>query len=87
MKPIIRTRLIKIGNSQGIRIPKVVLDQLNLIDAIELEVQDNLLIVRPSQAARTNWSGQFQQMATLGDDTLLDPALNSSQWEETEWEL
>ena len=39
MSAVIRTRLVKIGNSQGIRIPKVVLEQLNLTDTIELEVQ------------------------------------------------
>ncbi len=86
MKPIIRTRLVKIGNSQGIRIPKVVLDQLNLIDTIELEVQDNQLIVRATQTARAGWADQFQQMAALGDDALLDPELNVTQWEDSEWE-
>ena len=85
MTSVIRTRLVKIGNSQGVRIPKVVLEQLKLTDAIELEVQDDQLIVRPSKAVRVDWATQFQQMAEQGDDQLLDPENVTTQWEETEW--
>jgi antitoxin MazE len=86
MTSVIRTRLVKIGNSQGVRIPKVLLEQLKLTDAIELEVQDNQLIVRPSKAVRTDWAAQFQQMAEHGDDQLLDADPTSTQWEDTEWQ-
>ncbi len=86
MTSVIRTRLVKIGNSQGVRIPKVVLDQLKLTDTIELEVQDNQLIIRPSKAVRADWATQFQQMAEHGDDALLDDDAASTQWEESEWQ-
>lgn len=86
MTSIIRTRLVKIGNSQGVRIPKVVLDQLKLTDTIELEVQDNQLIVRPGKAVRADWAAQFQQMAQLGDDVLLDDDALATRWEESEWQ-
>ncbi len=85
MASVIRTRLVKIGNSQGVRIPKVLLEQLQLTDAIELEVQDNQLIVRPSKAVRVDWAAQFQQMAQHGDDQLLDADIINAQWEDTEW--
>lgn len=45
MSTIIRTRLVKIGNSHGVRIPKVILEQLRMTDTIELEVQDDQLVV------------------------------------------
>jgi len=85
--PIIRTRVIKIGNSQGLRIPKLVLEQLGFEDEVELEVQENRLIVWPLQSARRDWEAQFQAMAAKGDDTLLDgkvPSLTS--WDEEDWE-
>jgi antitoxin MazE len=85
MTSVIRTRLVRIGNSQGVRIPKVVLEQLKLIDAIELEVQDDQLIVRPSKTVRVDWAAQFQQMAERGDDQLLDNGV-ATQWEEREWQ-
>lgn len=86
MSTVIKTRLIKIGNSHGVRIPKVVRDQVGLTDAIELEVQGAQLIVRPIAAPRATWAAQFQHMAEQHDDTLLDPDTPPTLWDATEWE-
>ena len=86
MSTVIKTRLVKIGNSQGLRIPKLVLDQLNLSSDIELEVQDDHLIVRPIPHPRADWPEQFRQMAERGDDQLLDPDVALTEWEATEWQ-
>jgi antitoxin MazE len=86
MSTIIKTRLIKIGNSQGVRIPKVVRDQVGLTDTIELEVQGTQLIVRSSSAPRATWASQFEQMAAQHDDELLDPQSPETTWDATEWE-
>jgi antitoxin MazE len=84
---IVRTRLIKIGNSQGLRIPKVILEQLNLSDEVELEVQENQLVIRSLLALRHNWDEQFQAMAASGDDQLLDEVVPTlTTWDEEEWE-
>ncbi|HSE84367.1 MAG TPA: AbrB/MazE/SpoVT family DNA-binding domain-containing protein [Thermodesulfobacteriota bacterium] len=84
---VVRTRLIKIGNSQGLRIPKVVLEQLNLSDEVELEVQENQLVVRPVLSPRSDWEEQFKAMAAEGDDQLLDEEIQSlTTWDEKEWE-
>lgn len=72
MNPVVKTRLIKIGNSQGIRIPKLLLEQLHLSDEVELEVQQNQLIIRPARSVRQGWDKEFQEMAEQGDDRLLD---------------
>ena len=85
MSTIIKTRLIRIGNSHGVRIPKTIRDQVGLTDDIELEVQGSHLIIRPSAAPRATWAAQFQQMTGNGDDTLLDPETPTS-WDESEWE-
>jgi antitoxin MazE len=86
MATIIKTRLVKIGNSQGLRIPKLVLDQLNLSDDIELEVQDNHLIVRSTSQPRATWAKHFERMAEQGDDHLLDQDSVPTDWEETAWQ-
>jgi antitoxin MazE len=82
----IRTRLIKIGNSQGVRIPKLVLDQLAFHDGIELVVDGDQLVIRSSAHPRANWPAQFQQMAAAGDDALLDSDLVATTWDESDWE-
>jgi antitoxin MazE len=86
MSTVIKTRLVKIGNSHGLRIPKLVRDQVGLTDAVELEVQGAQLIVRSSSAARATWAEQFRHMAEQHDDALLDPDHPATTWDTTEWE-
>lgn len=86
MPTVIKTRLVKIGNSQGVRIPKLVLDQLNLTAEIELEVQATQLVMRAIRAPRADWAAAFRQMHDQGDDVLLDPDPCLTAWEGTEWE-
>ena len=83
----LRARIIKIGNSQGLRIPKLVLEQLDLKDEVELEIQDKQLIVRPLRVRREGWEEQLEAMAAAGDDQVLDEEVpNLSEWDEEEWE-
>ncbi|PDW02828.1 AbrB/MazE/SpoVT family DNA-binding domain-containing protein [Candidatus Viridilinea mediisalina] len=86
MSTVMKTRLVKIGNSHGIRIPKVVRDQIGLTDTIELEVDGSRLIVRSSAAPRAAWAAQFRQMAERQDDVLLDADTPATLWDSTEWE-
>jgi antitoxin MazE len=72
--------LVQIGNSQGIRIPKPILEQVGLAGEVELTVQDHALVVTPVQAARAGWETAFRAMAMRGDDTFIDgdlPALGA----------
>jgi len=87
MSMIVKTRIIKIGDSQGIRIPRFMLEQTNLGAEIELEVQQDRIIVRPARHPRHVWCEVFQAMAELGDDTLLDGDMPiPAAWEEEEWD-
>jgi antitoxin MazE len=86
MATVIKTRIIKIGNSQGIRLPKLLLDQTNLGEEVELELQESQIVIRPARTPRQNWEEQFQQMAAQGDDQLFDSALLTTTWDEEEWE-
>jgi len=87
MSTSLRTRIIKIGNSQGIRIPKLLLDQLGWDEEVELAVQEDRLVIRPIRHPRYGWDEQFRMMAEHGDDRLLDEAVVSlTQWDADEWE-
>jgi len=65
-----RARIIKIGNSQGLRIPKPVLEQTGIIDDVEIDVEKNQIIIRPVQSPREGWENAFKMMQESGDDTL-----------------
>ena len=81
---VVRTRLIKIGNSQYLWISKAILERLNWGDEVELEVQENQLVIRPLVAPRAQWEEQFQAMAAHGDDQLLDEGLGLTSWDAEE---
>jgi antitoxin MazE len=68
----VKSRITKMGNSKGVRIPKPILEQLALGDEVELLVRGDQLVIRPSQRPRSGWEEQFERMAGRGDDRLLD---------------
>jgi antitoxin MazE len=82
-----KTRIIQIGNSQGIRIPKVLLDQSGLRDEVELRVNKEEIIITSVKKTRQGWEEAFQKMAGQGDDQLLDEETldNQTGWDEHEW--
>lgn len=85
MSAVIRTRIVKIGNSQGVRIPKLLLEQSGIQTDVEIEVEGDHLTIRTARQLRTGWDQAFAAMATEQDDVLLDP-VNSTDWERSEWE-
>ena len=84
MNMMIRSKVIKIGNSRGIRIPRTLLEQAGLTDDVEMMVEGNKLIIHSAQLPRQGWDAQFTAMAEQGDDRLLDQT-PATQWEEGEW--
>ncbi len=82
-----RVRIVKIGNSQGIRIPKPLLEQTGITDDVELEVDQNQIIIRPISNPRAGWDEAFEAMAKIGDDAMIDEAENiSHSWDDSEWQ-
>ena len=82
-----KTRIVRIGNSQGIRIPKLALDQTGLGEEVELELLDDCIAIRSAHHPRSGWEDAFRAMAERGDDRLLDAEVAvSTVWDEEEWE-
>jgi antitoxin MazE len=85
MGTAIRTRIVKIGNSQGIRIPKLLLEQSGLSAEVEVEVEGDRLVIRSAPCQRVGWDNAFAAMAEYHDDTLLDD-LSTTDWDDAEWD-
>ena len=86
MSTIVKTRIVKIGNSQGVRIPKLFLEQTQLSDAVEMELQPDQIVIRAARRVREGWDLAFQAMAEHGDDQVLDGhMLQETSWDEDEW--
>lgn len=82
-----RTNIIRIGNSQGIRIPKVLLEQSHLGTEVELEVEDEKIVIRSASKPRREWEERFRLMAESGDEGVMDgdPG-EQTEWDRDEWE-
>jgi len=82
-----KAHIVKVGNSHGIRIPKVLLDDLGLNGEVELMVRQDQLVIKPGRHPRAGWEERFKQMAKRGDDQLLDKdAASLTKWDADQWE-
>jgi len=82
---IMKTELVQIGNSRGVRIPKAFLEQARLRDKIDMEVRGSQLIIVAANHPRAGWDKAFAAMAARGEGRLVDEAA-PTKWDETEWE-
>lgn len=74
----------KMGNSQGVLIPKPVLLQLGLGDTADMQVRDGVIEIRPlKQNPREGWARDSQRLAAAEDDAPLWPEFGNeddAQW-------
>ena len=63
-------KLIKIGNSKGIRLPKSILDQCNIAEKLKLEIEDGKILLIPIRKAREGWSDAFARMHNESNNKL-----------------
>lgn len=80
-----KTRIIRIGNSQGIRVPRALLDQAQLPEEVELHAQPGRLVVRGVRRPRTGWAKAAKTMHERGDDRLLEQPTNTKFDEDWTW--
>jgi antitoxin MazE len=64
----------KMGNSQGVLIPKPILAQLGLEGTADLQVRDGVIEIRPVRRnPREGWAEDARRIADQGDDSLVWP--------------
>jgi antitoxin MazE len=80
-----KTRLVRIGNSRGIRLPKPLIVQAGLTDEVELHVREGAIVIERASTLRAGWAQAAKEMHERDEDQLLDPP-DSTRFEEEEWE-
>jgi antitoxin MazE len=80
-----KTRLIRIGNSRGVRLPKAIIAEAGLTEEVELGVQDGAVVIARATCTRSGWAAAASQMRQRDEDRLLDP-LTPTRFDEKEWE-
>ncbi|HAO20477.1 MAG: MazE family transcriptional regulator [Desulfobacteraceae bacterium IS3] len=81
-----KTQIVKIGNSHGVRIPKIFLKETDIGTDVEMEVRNRQIIIRPAKYPRQGWEEAFCKMRANEDDILPDDLMNQTCWDEEEWE-
>jgi antitoxin MazE len=78
-----RTNLIRIGNSRGIRIPKPLIEQAGLAETVSLTAEKGRLVIRAERKLRHGWEDAFA--AGEKEPPILDPVSNRFDREEWSW--
>lgn len=80
-----KTRLVRIGNSKGIRIPKTLIDQSGLQEEVEITLKGKSLVIRPACGPREGWAEAFEKMARHSEDVLVGGDI-VNDFDHAEWE-
>jgi antitoxin MazE len=85
---VIMTTLIRIGNSQGVRIPKAIIEQTQLNDKeLEFKIIDDGLLIQPLKKPRQGWKKQFEKVQLVDNANEIDKEwLDAPLVEDEEWE-
>jgi antitoxin MazE len=80
-----KAQIIQIGNSQGIRIPKMMLEETGISGEVELRTTSDGILIQKSKKPRGDWDAIFSKIADSDDDQPIDHAA-SGDFERKEWQ-
>lgn len=80
-----RAQIIRIGNSQGVRIPKTLLQDGKISGEVELELHDQGILIRSLQKPRATWDAAFRSVAEGEDDQPLTDVTGEFERKEWQW--
>lgn len=82
-----RGRIVRVGNSRGLRLPAPLLAQTGLQGDVEIETDGNTLRIRPARKPRDGWEEAFAAMTRRREDSPLDLTLSAgNRFDDEEWE-
>lgn len=82
--PSVKARIVAIGNSQGVRIPKPLLELAGLAGDVELRAESGRIVIAAVREPRTGWAKAAAELHARSEDGLLDtpaPAFDAEEWE------
>lgn len=83
-------KLIRVGNSMGIRLPKKVIEQFNFTDEIDAEIKKEGLLLKKKKVPRnprTGWENRIlREIEKGGYPEMLIPDNIENEFDESEWQ-
>lgn len=80
-----KTRLVRIGNSRGVRIPKPLIEEAGLSDEVDVRVRAGTIVITPAGKARSGWAEAARQLRGRGEDRVLQTPQTRFDAEEWKW--
>ena len=84
---VIELKIVPIGNSRGVRLPREILERYAITESIVLEVREEGLVFRNEKDKRLGWAETFQDMARerehwreIEDATIADGLGPDEKW-------
>jgi antitoxin MazE len=78
-----KTELVRIGNSRGIRIPKPLIEQCRLGDTVDMRIENDCLVISAGRRPRHNWVEAFRAAGpSVHEELLLE---TSNEFDHKEW--
>lgn len=80
----VKARIVAIGNSQGVRIPKPLLEHAGIGGEVELHAENGRIVIAAARRARAGWAEAAAQLHARGEDGLIvtpAPAFDAEDWE------
>jgi antitoxin MazE len=78
---MVRAKLVKIGNSRGVRLAKPLLEVAGLVDEVEIEAAPGVLTIRPLAHPRAGWA---EAASSFQPEGLIDE-MSSTRFDQEEW--
>lgn len=79
-----RSRIVRIGNSQGVRLPKLLIEQAGLDEDVELRAESGQIVIASARKTRAGWAEAAQRARSAGDDAF--ESTGPTRFDQTEWE-
>lgn len=79
-----KARIVRVGNSRGVRLPKPLLEQAGLPDEVEIHAEPGRIVIEAAARPRRGWAEAAREMAAEGEDRLLDEP-TPTQFDSEEW--
>jgi len=80
-----RTELVRIGNSRGIRIPKPIIEQCGFGEQVHLRVQDDCLVISVERKPRDGWEAAFRAAGSSAKDERLIESARPNEFDRKDW--
>ena len=80
-----KVKIIRIGTSKGVRIPKAILESTGIEEEVVMEATNDSIVLRPAKNVRQDWEESFKGISEKDADNLQYQDF-ANDWDDTEWQ-